>query len=240
MIRIAVCDDEQHVLDEISQMTATYMRSCNFNFQIDTFCSGEELLMEIDQSGMYQIVFLDIELTEMNGIRVAVQLRKQYPSMLLVFVSGYSEYYRAAFDVQPFQFLDKPVNEQTFLPLLDRIICHVRNNMEILPFYYNRTYYAINIGDIIYLESNRRVITAVCVSGIFEFYDKLENLEKYLEEYQQHFVRIHKSYLVNTSHIRELRYSEVIMSNGMELAISRDNKKYVREYYMDWIGGAGI
>ena len=126
MIRIAVCDDEQHVLDEISQMTATYMRNCNFNFQIDTFCSGEELLMEIDQSGMYQIVFLDIELTEMNGIRVAVQLRKQYPSMLLVFVSGYSEYYRAAFDVQPFQFLDKPVNEQTFLPLLDRIICHVR------------------------------------------------------------------------------------------------------------------
>ena len=160
--------------------------------------------------------------------------------MLLVFVSGYSEYYRAAFDVQPFQFLDKPVNEQTFLPLLDRIICHVRNNMEILPFYYNRTYYAINIGDIIYLESNRRVITAVCVSGIFEFYDKLENLEKYLEEHQQHFVRIHKSYLVNTSHIRELRYSEVIMSNGMELAISRDNKKYVREYYMDWVGGAGI
>ena len=56
MIRIAVCDDEQHVLDEISQMTATYMRNCNFNFQIDTFCSGEELLMEIDQSGMYQIV----------------------------------------------------------------------------------------------------------------------------------------------------------------------------------------
>ena len=82
--------------------------------------------------------------------------------------------------------------------------------MEILPFYYNRTYYAINIGDIIYLESNRRVITAVCVSGIFEFYDKLENLEKYLEEHQQHFVRIHKSYLVNTSHIRELRYSEVM------------------------------
>ena len=37
MIRIAVCDDEQHVLDEISQMTAAYMRSCNFNFQIDTF-----------------------------------------------------------------------------------------------------------------------------------------------------------------------------------------------------------
>lgn len=68
------------------------------------------------------------------------------------------------------------------------------------------------------------MITAVCVSGIFEFYDKLENLEKYLEEHQQHFVRIHKSYLVNTSHIRELRYSEVIMSNGMELAISRDNK----------------
>ena len=33
MIRIAVCDDEQHVLDEISQMTATYMRSCNFNLQ---------------------------------------------------------------------------------------------------------------------------------------------------------------------------------------------------------------
>ena len=233
---LVVCQN----VDRVGLAEYGFCFGSNFNFQIDTFCSGEELLMEIDQSGMYQIVFLDIELTEMNGIRVAVQLRKQYPSMLLVFVSGYSEYYRAAFDVQPFQFLDKPVNEQTFLPLLDRIICHVRNNMEILPFYYNRTYYAINIGDIIYLESNRRVITAVCVSGIFEFYDKLENLEKYLEEHQQHFVRIHKSYLVNTSHIRELRYSEVIMSNGMELAISRDNKKYVREYYMDWIGGAGI
>ena len=65
MIRIAVCDDEQHVLDEISQMTATYMRNCNFNFQIDTFCISDGRGGKVrGESGIGERYTLAKELTE--------------------------------------------------------------------------------------------------------------------------------------------------------------------------------
>lgn len=237
MIRIAICDDDSQLLETIKQTTEQYMNTRNVNFCIKTFGTGEDLLFNIEDSGIYQILFLDIELTKINGIKTAAILRERYPSMVLIFISGHSKYYKAAFDVQPFQFLDKPIKYQEFVATLEKALNHVRNDMEMISFFHNRKHYWLRIGDIIYLESNKRMITAVAVSGCFDFYEKMESLEQYLADRQQRFLRIHKSFLINANHIRELAYSSVIMSNGVELTISRDKKKYVREYYMNWLGG---
>ncbi len=149
--------------------------------------------------------------------------------MVLIFISGHSKYYKAAFDVQPFQFLDKPIEYQEFVATLEKALNHVRNDMEMISFFHNRKHCWLKIGDIIYLESNKRMVTAVAVSGCFDFYEKMESLEQYLADRQQRFLRIHKSFLINANHIKELAYSSVIMSNGVELTISRDKKKYTFE-----------
>lgn len=136
-----------------------------------------------------------------------------------------------------FKFLDKPVAADRLLLTLDQVLERVVNDTELLTFCQNRVYYSIKIGDIVYLESNKRMITAFCTSGTYEFYDKLEHLEEYLGTRQQRFVRIHRSFLVNTNHIRTISYTCVGMSNGVELMISRDKRSRVREYYTKWLEG---
>lgn len=237
MIQIAICDDDAVMLTEMQSVITQHMEQKNLNYQLYSYQNGEALLLGTEDAGMFHIVFLDIELTRMDGIRVAGILREKYPSIILVFISAYSEYYKAAFDVQPFQFLDKPVAADRLLLTLDQVLERVVNDTELLTFCQNRVYYSIKIGDIVYLESNKRMITAFCTSGTYEFYDKLEHLEEYFGTRQQRFVRIHRSFLVNTNHIRTISYTCVGMSNGVELMISRDKRSRVREYYTKWLEG---
>ena len=237
MIQIAICDDDAVMLTEMQSVITQHMEQKNLNYQLYSYQNGEALLLGTEDAGMFHIVFLDIELTRMDGILVAGILREKYPSIILVFISAYSEYYKAAFDVQPFQFLDKPVAADRLLLTLDQVLERVVNDTELLTFCQNRVYYSIKIGDIVYLESNKRMITAFCTSGTYEFYDKLEHLEEYLGTRQQRFVRIHRSFLVNTNHIRTISYTCVGMSNGVELMISRDKRSRVREYYTKWLEG---
>ena len=231
MVRIAICDDDQNFLYEMRDLIQNIIYLRNINYHLAVFQSGEDLLMDTENTGEYDIVFLDIELVHMNGIKTAAILREKYPMLLLIFVSCHTGYYRQAFEVQPYYFLDKPINRTKVYNLCNKAITLVMNNMEKINFHCNRIYYSLKIGDIIYLESEKRVVKIVCHDKEYEFYDKLEHLERYLKEKQQRFLRIHKSYLINAEYIKEFRNDYVIMSNGKELVVSREKRKDVRQYF---------
>lgn len=230
MIRIAICDDDELFLGKLREIVDACVRKKMVNYDIKNFFSGEDLLVDIEYSGVYDIIFLDIELICMDGIHTAELLRKKYPLAILIFVSCHSNYYKAAFDVQPFGFIDKPINEEEIIKVCDKALVHISANIEKIDFYGDRIYYSLRVGDIIYLESDKRIIRVVCHDKSYDLYDKLENLEKYLEERTQRFLRIHKSYLVNANHIKEIGSAYVLMSNGDELTISRSQKNIIKEY----------
>ncbi len=231
MVRIAICDDNQIFLVEMRKLVERYICAKNINYYIAVFVNGEALLYDIEETGTYDIVFMDIEMGHTNGIKTAGMLKEKYPTLLLIFVSGYNKYYKQAFDVQPFQFLDKPINKKEFYSVCDRAIDRTMQSVDKINFLYNRIYYSVETSNIIYLESEKRIITAVCRDRNYNFYDKLENIEKCLGERDQRFLRIHKSFLINTTHIKEFRNDSVLMSNEEELFISREKRKVLKEYF---------
>ena len=91
MIQIAICDDDAVMLTEMQSVITQHMEQKNLNYQLYSYQNGEALLLGTEDAGMFHIVFLDIELTRMDGIRVAGILREKYPSIILVFISAYSE-----------------------------------------------------------------------------------------------------------------------------------------------------
>jgi DNA-binding LytR/AlgR family response regulator len=234
MIRIGICDDDEQVLAQVGQYLYTYVHERGINSSINSFLSGEDVICDMDIHGAYDIIFLDIELSKMDGIEVAARLRQTYPATILIFISCHSEYYKAAFDVQPFQFIDKPIDFTNLCSLCDRIFNLVLDSPQLLSFYYNHIHYNVSIIDIVYLESNKRLINVICRNEHYEFYDKLNNLEKYLAEKNHQFIRIHKSFLINPVYIKRLAADGVIMSNGDSLAISRERRQQVRQFYMEY------
>lgn len=233
MIYIAICDDNNAICAQIENILLGYSRKKGIKVSLDVFYSGESLMNFISIGNNFDLIYLDIELENMNGIEVGRQIRKLHKdySTEIVYISGNEGYDRQLFDVQPLHFIPKPINP--FIIIEDFELALERTH-KIGGFYrYQKGYdiYKVPINDIIYFESQNREIRIVTVDREDFFYGKMEDISLSVSEYQ--FFQIHRSYLINYIHAFILRYSNVVMSNGSILPISRARRQDFRNLQMN-------
>ena len=142
ILRIAICDDVQMNITCLTEHIRHYMASYNVQFEIESFTSGEKLL-QAQKERPFHILLLDIEMPQINGITIAKYLRDElYDDVFIVFVTSYPEYMQESFEVQPFQFLTKPVTYGTVEKLLSDIFIvfvtsypeYMQESFEVQPF----------------------------------------------------------------------------------------------------------
>lgn len=227
MIKIAICDDEKNIRSYLTSLIREQKAEC----EITEYASADEYL----SSGMeHDLLFLDIELkgstSGMDGMGLARQIRgmEQIRQPVIIFVTGYEKYVYDAFDVDAFQYLVKPVNEQKFAEVFsraqDKILSEAEQKKKTLLIQYAGANKAIPLDNIYYMESQSHKIVlytkdreqaSLCR---LEYYAKIGELE---EELQGHFCRIHKGYLVNLSYVDEYSRTEIILTNGDKLPLSK-------------------
>ena len=221
MIKIAVCDDEKNIRSYLTSLIREKKAEC----EITEYASADEYL----SSGLeHDLLFLDIELkgsaSGMDGMGVARQIRsmEQIKQPVIVFVTGYEKYVYDAFDVDAFQYLVKPVNEQKFAEVFsraqDKILSEAEQKKKTLLIQYAGANKAIPLDNIYYMESQKHKIVLYTKDGELEYYAKIGELE---EELQGQFCRIHKGYLVNLSYVDEYSRTEIILTNGDKLPLSK-------------------
>lgn len=105
MIKIAICDNEYQTAVEIEQWITTISEKRFIEADTDVFSDGEELIHEIERINSYDIIFLDIEMEIMDGIKTAKKIRKIDKNVVIIYVSGYEAYAIETFEVNPFRFL---------------------------------------------------------------------------------------------------------------------------------------
>lgn len=221
MIKIAICDDEKNIRNYLMSL----IREQNTECEITEYASADEYL----SSGMeHDLLFLDIELkgsaSGMDGMGMARQIRGmgEIKQPVIIFVTGYEKYVYDAFDVDAFQYLVKPVNEQKFAEVFsraqDRILTEAEQKKKTLVIQYAGANKAIPLDNIYYMESQSHKIVLYTKDGKVEYYAKIGELE---EELQGQFCRIHKGYLVNLSYVDEYSRTEIILTNGDKLPLSK-------------------
>lgn len=106
MIRIAVVDDENILCSQIEQYLLKIAEELNIHFDIDVLYSGNELCQQLKQSIYYDVIFLDIEMDDVNGIAVSEFIRKQLldDSVQIIYVSGNTRYAMELFQYSPLDF----------------------------------------------------------------------------------------------------------------------------------------
>lgn len=233
MIRIAVCDDDKKICAQIENILLDYSSKNCLKIAVDVFYSGESLVEYIKGGNTFDLIYLDIEMGELSGIEVGRQLRKVFKdySTEIVYISGKDGYDRQLFDFQPLHFIPKPIREKV---VIDDLKLALERAQKLSAFFqYQKGYdtYKIPINEIIYFESVNREIKIVTVKGNDIFYGSLEDTE--LKVSSQHFLHIHRSYLINYEHISILRYKEVIMSNGETIPISRSKRQMFRNIQLN-------
>ncbi len=221
MIKIAICDDEKNIRSYLMSL----IREQNTECEITEYASADEYL----SSGVeHDLLFLDIELkgsaSGMDGMGMAKCIRntEHIKQPVIIFVTGYEKYVYDAFDVDAFQYLVKPVNEQKFAEVFsraqDKVLSEAEQKKKTLLIQCAGANKAIPLDSIYYMESQKHKIVLYTKDGDLEYYAKIGDLE---EELQGHFCRIHKGYLVNLSYVEEYSRTEIILTNGDKLPLSK-------------------
>lgn len=219
-MRIAVCDDDYFITEQVEEALKKIEQEDELELATDTFSDGMKLCEAIQAGEHYDIIYLDIEMKEMNGIAAARKIREEDPYVVLIFISAYDSYCRQLFDVEPLRFLDKPINWTVFREYFSLAYQKVQDINQRFVFHANKRVYQIPHKEIMYLESKRRVIHIHCREKEYSYYGKMDQAWEQLKDVGKYYIRVQKSYIVNYTYITSMSMREVQLQNGVNLSLS--------------------
>ena len=225
MLRIAICDDDKILVTQIEEMLNRYLDKKMIDRYIEIFYDGASLERIYEKGDRFDIIYLDIEMSGKNGIEAAKSIRRLDRDVLLIYVSSYETYFMQLFEVEPFRFIKKPINE--------RII----EEDAYFEYKYNKTVGKVLIRKIMYFESAGRIVNIHTEESTYRYYGKLDEVERRLVQNKIPFLRIHKSFYVNFHFVDKITFSKLILSDGTVLQISQDRQNIIRKRYLDILGG---
>ena len=235
MIKIAICDDEKNIRTYLRKL----VRKQDSESEIAEYASADEYL----SGGIeHDLLFLDIEMkgsaSGMDGMSMARQIRGMELGRqpIIIFVTGYEKYVYDAFDVDAFQYLLKPINEQKFAEVFSlaerqivswQILSEAEQKKKTLIIQCGSESRAIPLDSIYYLESRNHKVVLCLKEGELEYYAKIGDLE---EELAGQFYRIHRGYLVNLAYVEGYDKAEVTLANGDRLPLSKKYDDFAAAY----------
>lgn len=244
MLKIAICDDDLGFTGSLENLVLEESQSMGVRVNTDVFSDGKTLLKSIQSGERYGLIFIDIEMEQIDGISAARKIRETDHSVLFIYISGYDKYLKELFEVEPFRFLSKPLDKEKFRRYFKEA-CHRIGETEVFyQFKFNKKIQKVPLKDIVYFESRNRVVHIFLQDrSTAYFYGKLNNVEKELANSRKYFLRIHQSFLVNYDYITKMNFFNITISmNGkeMELKISDDRQKEVRRQLCTMAAGKAV
>ena len=234
-IRIACCDDEKQQLELYKTMFTNIEMRQDIKLNVEYFLSGNFMLERFQsEKNPFDLVYLDMDMDEKSGLDLAKEIRQNYHSdCLILFLTNYPKYMQNSFDVRAFQYMIKPVQFDEFekkfnaarkyLEKDDKNRVVLKIDEDNVVFFTNEIYYIEKEKSskqfLVYLEDK-----CVVAKGV------LSAIENQLLE--QHFMRTHRSYLVNMKHIRRIQKNDLVLSNGNLVPISRRKEKELKQQFM--------
>lgn len=238
-MNLLICDDDVTFAEKVRGAAVPFFEANNVPVRCMVCASAEEA-QALPGLENCQLAFLDVDLVTASGIELGRTLKQKNPKVLLVYISAYLEFAPQGYTVSAFRYILKG-DIQRMLPVcLEDVYQELFGARRVLEVEFNRETKQVPYDDIFSLESEgRRVLVfgeephkLLCV-----YYGKLSELPEDL--FENGFVRIGRSAVVNMKHIQKIAGYKVRMRNGAELSVSRASYAEVRRLYLEWKGRFG-
>lgn len=228
-MNIFLCDDDCLIIKQLSEYLTEYFSNIKMNtIKIFTFNTAFPLL---SSSVILDIVFLDIEMPEINGIEIAKKLYSMYHDCIIMIVTSYSEYLDAAMDIHVFRYLDKPINKKRLFSSLDYAIKRLTDISGKITFEINSKFITLSKKDIVCAEAQLRNVNIYTPT---EMYVSKKNMLFWKEQLTNPcFFQPHRSYIVNMNHIISFDKTTLYTDNAALLVpISRNIYQNFKTAYL--------
>lgn len=236
-MHLLICDDDARFAARVEQKVRDELAQRGIPAQITVCTRGEEALAT-PHLELYQVALLDLDLDTMNGISLGRQLRQSSPDIALIYISAYLEFAPEGYTVNAFRYILKRDMER-MLPNCLEALFHEKtaSGRKVLTIRQNRTEMELPYDSIYCLESDLRKVNVygdVPHQPLCSYYGKLTDLPA--ELFENGFLRVGRSDVVNMRYIRQISGYKVTLRNGVELSVSRNGYGAIRATYLEWKG----
>ena len=231
MYRVAVCDDNREILNEIGRMLEDTTEEIS---DVDLYASAQELENIYTEHGQYDIILMDILLEQENGISLARRIQDQSPDTQVIFFTGYLEQAENIFGANPAAFLVKPISQDKLDAALGKAIRKLKEGeQDCVTLTIRSKILRIRVDDIYYVESNKRILNIHFRNESLQVYEKLDN---FLKKVSLVFLRSHKSYAVNMNKIKYFSSEGIELCDGRIVPVSRPKYRKAKEAFLKFCG----
>lgn len=228
-MNIAICDDEILLHKELKEALCNYSRDRNIDIYTSCFTNGTDL---INSNELFDIIFMDYEMSELNGIETSELIRKNNDNTAIVFLSAYPHVVFETFSINIFWFLTKPLDVQKMYDVLDAYRNSIDKNNLLIIKTLEKTW-SIKHSEIIYAEALRKHTLIRTTKTTLEIAKCLGEIENLLPK--EKFFRVHKSFIVNFSHIKNYDKEYILFDNDERADLG--NKYYAdfKKQFMNYM-----
>lgn len=235
-MNIGICDDEKEYRNVIRQNCERYAVNNSLQFTYKIFMSGEQL---IEFNEEIDILFLDIEMSGMSGIKIMELLEGRDSIRRIIFVSSHDEYIFDTYSAKTRGFVRKPILFDEFKKRMNKVICEITED-KVYMFETDGEKKYIKLNDLIYFKGMGNYVRVI---GLNEEYTVYGNIKYWNEQLKESgIVRVHKSYMVNLRYVRNWKKSLYIEEINIEIPVGRrfylEGEKMFQQYLLKRMRGA--
>ena len=239
MLRIAICDDRPEQLALIRTALRAYFDPRGETPEVSAFDNSLLFLENLAQTGGWDIVLLDICMPGILGTDVAREIRQRRDKTEIVFLTASDEYAVDAFALKAAHYLMKPFTQAQFDEAMGRATARFENgrvkNLVVKPE--GGGAQMVDIGDILYIESRRHVLTVHTKTG--DLTEGRRSLSRMLEELEAlspgQFIMPYKGYVVNQRAVTAIEPEQLLLRGGARVPIPRRSYREIQNRYFDYL-----
>lgn len=233
MIKIAFCDDEPSVLDELCALADRYRCEKNLPLETTAFHSPLDLLAEVERGAGYDILFLDILMPGETGMDAAAEIRRLDENVKIIFLTSSPEYAVQSYSVGAHYYQLKPICADSFFRLMDSAVAACKKAQTSGIVLRSKTGITrVELDRLEYCEVIHRTLFIHKTDGtVLECIGKLDDLSRQLADCGC-FLRAHRSYLINLAHVHQLSYQAITMASQAQIPLPRGKYQEVKDAYL--------
>ena len=223
MIRIAICDDEKNILDEVEGYIKNYAEKENdLDIEVFRFDSAKTLISAIEDGKSFDIFVLDVYIGDEMGTALARDIRKLGIESPIIFATTSLEHAPQSYETGTLRYLIKPINPGKFYEAMGVALAQARKMSEhFLKFKTENGVASVNANHIMYSEAHdhyqymrkddgEEIKVRMTVTELFTMLSKYGG-----------FVRIGSAYIVNLRHVKNVTPTNVCLYNNYKIQIPR-------------------
>ena len=216
-IKIGICDDDPAQVTMTETLTASWAKENGHSIKIKTYKDAESLLFDFEGESDFDILLLDIEMGDMNGVTLAKNIRKKSETVQIIFITGYSDYISDGYDVAALHYLMKPLKAEKLFEVLSRAVAKLTKDGKMITLKIADEIIRLPIREIKYIDVCKNDITIHAKRDIVV----RKTLSEIETELDGRFFRTGRQSIINLDYVRRSTKTCVYLAGGDEVPLPR-------------------